>query len=139
MGSAVDGECKVSFLPILNRSMRKSKQYEQTDACSPVNNLTFAQQELPIRIQATMTLTRKTVMCAPAVYQPPASCLPNESILLIRQTKYSQQDDLITYRPKPRSELRIGNLVTRQALMSKFSAKYTVPDSLALRRRKCSA
>ena len=92
MGSAVDGERAVSFLPIfeLNRSMRKSKQYEQTDACSPVNNLTCAQQDLPTRIQATMTLTRKTVTCTPAVYQPATPCLPKESIFLIRQTKYSK-------------------------------------------------
>jgi hypothetical protein len=92
MGSAVDDERTVSFLPILelNRSMRKGKQYEQTDACSLDNNLTCTQQELPTRIQATMTLTRKTVMCAPAVYQPANSCHPNESIFLIRQTKNSK-------------------------------------------------
>jgi hypothetical protein len=92
MANAVDGERTVSLLPILDLiwSMRKSKQYEQTDACSPVNNLTYAQQELPSRIQATMTLTRKTVTCAPAVYQPATSCLPNESIFLITQTKHGQ-------------------------------------------------
>ena len=88
----MNGERTVSFLPILelNRSMRKSKQYEQTDACSLVNNLTCAQQELPTRIQATMTLIRKTDTCAPAVYQPATSCLTNESKILIRQTKYSK-------------------------------------------------
>jgi len=77
MGSAVDGERTVSSLPILelNRSMRKSKQYEQTDACSPVNNLTCAQKSCqPASKQPWPWQGRLT--CTPAVYQP-TSCLPN--------------------------------------------------------------
>lgn len=95
---------------------RKSKQYEQTNACSPVNNLTCAHPSDHDLDKEDCHLHTGSVSAR--------NLLSPERVDISYQADKIQQGDLIAYRPKPRSGHCIGDLVARQALVSRFSAKY---------------